>query len=308
MMDASMYRYMDVGLIHFMAYPQTIKGDGPVLETVRQIAEDDYFTFIEITWIKDPAVRNQVRDMLNQAGMKVAFAAQPALLTQKLSLNTTDETERRRAVEQVKACIDEAYFMGACGLAVLAGRDPGEASRPAEKKLLVSSLKEICRYSALKGDMPVVLETFDRVPFGKNCIIGPTREAAEIAAEVRSECPNFGLMIDLSHLPLLSESAMESLTLARDYLMHVHIGNCVMRDPAHPAYGDEHPRFGIEGGENGVRELADFLRALIEIGYLKEGEPKPVSFEVKPIAAIGETSAIVVANAKRTLNQAWAMV
>jgi len=117
MMDASMYRYMDVGLIHFMAYPQTIKGDGPVLETVRQIAEDDYFTFIEITWIKDPAVRNQVRDMLNQAGMKVAFAAQPALLTQKLSLNTTDETERRRAVEQVKACIDEAYLRpcGSCG-------------------------------------------------------------------------------------------------------------------------------------------------------------------------------------------------
>lgn len=307
-MNESMYRYMDVGLIHFMAYPQTIKGEGPVLETVREIAEDDYFTLIEITWIKDPAVREQVRDLLAQSGMKIAFGAQPALLTQKLSLNTTDEAERRRAVDQIKECIDEAYFMGARGLAVLAGRDPGEQARDAEKKLLVESLKELCQYSASKGKMPIVLETFDRLPFGKNAIIGPSIEAVEIAEKVKANCVNFGLMVDLSHLPLLSETATECIKTVKDHLVHVHIGNCAMRDPNHPAYGDEHPRFGIEGGENDVAELTEFLRALLEGGYLKAGEPKPVSFEVKPIVASGETSAAIVANAKRALNKAWALV
>jgi hypothetical protein len=81
-----------------------------------------------------------------------------------------------------------------------------------------------------------------------------------------------------------------------------------MRDPSHPAYGDEHPAFGCEGGENGVIELAEFLAALFRFGYFNEDGPRPMSFEVKPIAAYNESPELVIASAKRTLNQAWAML
>ncbi len=60
-MQESLHAYMKVGLIHFMAYPSTMKGEGPILETVKKIAQDDYFDVIEITWIKDPGVRQQVK-------------------------------------------------------------------------------------------------------------------------------------------------------------------------------------------------------------------------------------------------------
>ncbi len=307
-MNESMYRYMDVGIIHFMAYPSTIRGEGPILETIKAIADDDYFTLIEITHIKDEEIRQQAKELLNIAGMKIAYGAQPVLLTQKLSLNPDDQAERRKAIDAIKASIDEAYFMGAKGCAVLAGKDPGEAQRNAAKKLLVESIVELCEYSKSKGNMPILLETFDRLPFGKNAVVGPTTESVSIADEVRSKVSNFGLMLDLSHLPLLGESARESLTAAKDHLMHVHIGNCVMRDPSHPAYGDEHPRFGIPGGENDVDELAEFLSVLFDIGYLNTDGPKPVSFEVKPIAAFNESSETVIAASKRTLNKAWALV
>jgi len=33
-MQDSIYNFMKVGLIHFMAYPETMKGDGPILETL----------------------------------------------------------------------------------------------------------------------------------------------------------------------------------------------------------------------------------------------------------------------------------
>jgi sugar phosphate isomerase/epimerase len=115
-------------------------------------------------------------------------------------------------------------------------------------------------------------------------------------------------MLDLSHLPLLGETAKGMLTAGKPFLKHIHIGNCVMKDASHPAYGDEHPRFGIPGGENGVDELDEFLRVLLDIGYLDGKTPRPVSFEVKPIAAFGETTAAVVAGSKRTLNQAWAKI
>jgi hypothetical protein len=78
-----------------------------------------------------------------------------------------------------------------------------------------------------------------------------------------------------------------------------------MKDSAHPAYGDSHPRFGCEGGENDISELAEFLKVLREIGYLDRHD-RFVSFEVMPMK--GESSELVIAGAKRTLRQAWARV
>ena len=36
-MNESMHKYMKVGIIHFMAYPVSTKGEGPILETLRRI-------------------------------------------------------------------------------------------------------------------------------------------------------------------------------------------------------------------------------------------------------------------------------
>ena len=308
-MNESIYKYADVGLIHFMAYPQCIKGEGPILETLQKICEDDYFTLVEITWMKDPEVRKKAKRMLQQAGMNYAFGAQPTLLTQKLNLNDPDQTGRKKAIDQIKSAIDEAYEMECSGLAFLSGKDPGDDARDEGLQLLFDSVTDICEYAASQGEMPILMETFDQLGFGKNTILGPTRDAVAFAEAVQSCCDNFGLMLDLSHLPLLGETPWKMLYEARDVVEHVHIGNCVMRDPTHPAYGDEHPSFGCEGGENGVIEVAEFLTALFKIGYFSEDNgPMPLSFEVKPIAAFEESSELVIASAKRTLNQAWGMV
>ncbi|MGI6296077.1 MAG: sugar phosphate isomerase/epimerase family protein [Armatimonadota bacterium] len=307
-MQESIYKYADVGLIHFMAYPEVTKGEGPVLETLQKICEDDYFTLVEVTWIKDPEIRKQAASMIEQAGMKCAFGAQPTLLTQKLNLNDPDEEGRKKAVEQIKSSIDEACEIGACGLGFLSGKDPGAAGREEGLQLLFESVLEICDYAAEKGGLPIALETFDQLDCGKNTILGPTEVAVDFAEAVQLYYPNFGLMLDLSHMPMLNETPWKMLYAAKDVVAHVHIGNCVIRDPEHPAYGDEHPRFGVDGGENGAIELAEFLEALFKIGYLDGKTPKPLSFEVKPIAAYNEKSELVIANAKRALNKAWAMI
>ena len=66
-MNELMSKYMEVGLIHFMAYPSTMKGEGPICETVKKIALDPYFTAIEVTWIKEPEVRKAVKRMVETA-------------------------------------------------------------------------------------------------------------------------------------------------------------------------------------------------------------------------------------------------
>lgn len=306
-MDKPWEGILKLGIVHFMAFPETIKGEGPILETMTKIAEDDFFAEVEVTWMKDPEVRKRVREVLEASHLTVGYGAQPPLLVQKLDLNALDRGEREKAIAQVEACVDEALELGAGRVALLSGPDPGEDDRERAMGLLADSLKRICAYAKEKG-LGITLEIFDR-DVDKRCLIGPADEAAALAEAVRADYEEFGLLYDLSHLPLLREEPLKALSIIKDHLVHIHVGNCVMRDPTHPAYGDQHPRFGIAGGENDVPQVVEFLRALFQVGYLSEeprGELPIVAFEVKPLP--GESSGVVIANAKRVWREAWARV
>jgi hypothetical protein len=52
-------------------YPETIKGEGPILETLKKIAVDDYFNAVEITWIKDRELRKKAKRTLNEAWLRM---------------------------------------------------------------------------------------------------------------------------------------------------------------------------------------------------------------------------------------------
>ena len=111
-MNTPLHHHIRPGIVHFMAFPATMKGEGPILETCRQILADPYFEVIEISWIKDPAVRSQVKAMIASAGVEAKYGGQPRLLTQKLDLNSADETMRQRAVAEIKSAVDEAGELG----------------------------------------------------------------------------------------------------------------------------------------------------------------------------------------------------
>jgi sugar phosphate isomerase/epimerase len=297
-----MRKFMRVGLIHFMAYPATIKGEGPILETLKTIAADDYFDVVEVSWIKDDQVRAEARAMLETAHMTIAYGAQPRLLTQGLNLNHLDPTERRKAIDTVKEGINEAMELGAVGCAFLSGPyEPGGEEKALA--VLVDSTVELCSYAKSKGDLKIVHEIFD-YDVDKKSLVGPAPLARRYAELVTAQCDNFGLMADLSHIPLIHENYRQALEPIKDYLVHAHMGNCVVADPSAPGYGDLHPRFGFPGGENDVDELAEYLKVLLDIGFLNEQNPPIVSFEVKPFG--DEEAELVIANAKRTLNRAWA--
>lgn len=303
-MNEPYLKYFDLSIVHFMAYPEAIGGDGPIIETLTEIAADPFFTAVEVGRINDEKSRKEAAKLLEQAHMRVGFGAQPILLAGNYNLNSPDENERKKAIDAVKEGIDQAYELGAERLALLSGPAPQDDSKRGEQiELLCDSLNQICAYAESKGSPGITLEIFDP-DIDKKALIGHTQDAAKVAEAVKGERPSFGVMVDLSHLPLQRETAHEALSAVADHLVHAHLGNCVMKDPNHPAYGDQHPRFGIEGGENDVPQLVEFIEALFAVGFL-DGRKKPfVGFEVKPQA--GESSQLVIANAKRVFNEAWA--
>lgn len=301
-MIESMKKYMKVGIVNFMAYPTTIKGEGPIVEATQKIAKDDYFDAIEVTWIKDKETRKQVAEIVKTAGLTLGYGCQPRHLTTGLNINSLDEKVRLEALASLKEGVDEAYELGAVGCAFLSGKYE-EAKKEEAFAALVKSTKELCAYAKTKGDVKVILEIFD-YDFDKKSLIGPAGLAKRFAETIREEYDNFGLMVDLSHIMQLHETIEEAILPIKDYIVHAHIANCVTQDPAMPAYGDAHPRFGFLNSAVGVDEVVHFLKVLMDIGFISEERCPIVSFEVKPWG--DEDPDLVVANAKRVLNQAWA--
>ncbi len=299
---ASMHRFMKVGLIHFMAYPATMRGEGPVVETLRSILVDDYFDAVEVTWIKDDQQRAQAKELLAQSHLTVCYGAQPRLLTTGLNPNDLDENGREAAEKTLLEAIDEAEYLGSKGIAFLAGKF-SEEYKEEHYRQLIKTTSNLCAYAAKKG-MMVELEVFD-FDLDKKSLIGPAPYAAQFAADMRNRFANFGLMVDLSHLPQTYETAKFAIRVMRPYITHLHIGSAVLEQGA-VAFGDTHPRFGFPNGVNDVQEVYDFLKVCYEEGLLDPDDPPVLSFEVKPWE--GEDPKIVIANAKRVLNRAWAML
>jgi sugar phosphate isomerase/epimerase len=296
---------MRVGIFHPQAFPDVGDDDGATFDSLEQIALDPYFDAIEVGRFGGSDLRARAREMFEAAGVTVAYTAAPAVLGKKLNLNALDEGVRKSAVAFLKEELDIAAELGAVGMSLLSGPDPGSDDRSAAVDQLVISLVELCAY-ADEVDVPLImLETFDR-DVEKRALVGPNALGVHVSIRVRERQPNFGLLLDLSHIPLQHERPPDALRAARDHLFHAHIGNCILKDTGHLAYGDQHPHFGVTGGENGVEEVAEFLRCLFEIGYLSDGVRPIVSFEIKPQPQ--ETSDLIIANAKRTLNAAWGLV
>ena len=297
--------FMKVGIVHGMVFPECLAGEGPILETLTKIAEDGFFSAVDYGGCKDASIKGDVAALLKASRLTINFSAQPALLLPKLDLNALDDELRNKSIQAIKSCVDEAYEVGAETLTVLSGPYPGDADSEKAMSLLIDSLKQLCEYAKSQGNLAICLEVFDR-EIDKRSLIGPSESAVEVAKAVREAgYPTFGLMHDLSHLPLLYETPAQALSTTKDYLTLVHLGNCVL-DQSNPLYGDKHPIFGVEGGANDVPELAEYLRTLFDIGYLSKRKRAFVSFEVKPYG--NETSEMAIVNVKRTLKEAWTLV
>jgi len=306
MENFSIYKYMKLGIVHFKAYPQATTGEGPIVETLRKIVEDDFWTAVEVGWMKDPKVRHEAAKLLETSHLTVCYANQPRMFTLKLNINDFDPTERAKAMSAMKNGVNEAFQLGATSMRVFSGKHPGEAKKEEAKKILVDSLKEICRYTNEQGPMEIYMKVFD-YDIDKCFLIGHFQDAADVAAEVNREFPNFGVLADLSHFPLLRETPEESIPLVKRYPLHFHIGNCAFRDRKHPGYGDLQPRFGMPGGETDTPQVRDYFRLLLDLKLLNPDKRPVLSAEVRPLL-LEESSETVIANTKRVIKGAWARV
>ena len=185
-----------------MAYPSTIKGEGPIEETILKIAIDEYFDAIEITWINERETRKRVKKMLDSAHLSVAYGAQPRLLTTGQNINDLDESKRQIAVANLKEGIDEAYEMGAVGFGFLSGKYTEDKKEDAYQAL-VNSTKEICTYAKSKGNLKIALEVFDFDIEGEFLVSAISREGSTVIPGDDTKIRRNDILIGIAKLSAL---------------------------------------------------------------------------------------------------------
>ncbi|HLC01887.1 MAG TPA: TIM barrel protein [Anaerolineales bacterium] len=300
-MDQPIQVVAKIGVVLGTSFP-VAPGGPPVEDALSVIVEDPYFDAVELSAFSDPAAPARVRNLCELGHLTMAYAVGPTVFGRALSLHARDTDVRLAAIEALQGCIDDAIALRAERVTLVSGPQAAPEDHSAEVDLLVDSLLRLCEYSLNRGGPPVDLETFD-CEIERKRLLGPTALAVEVAGRVRRRFPSFGLLIDMSHIPLLGESIPQALELAHEVLTHVHLGNCVLRDRQHPDYGDSHPRFGLPGSENGVEQLRAALQTLLDLGFLNSRDRPILSFEVRPRPE--ESPRAVLAGNKRALEAAW---
>lgn len=294
-MRDSIHKYFKIGTIQWMSFPKS-----DPMDSLKAICRDDFFDVIEIRGYGE---RNEEgKKLLEQSHLTVCYGAQPNLLASKLNPNAIDEKERKKAEDTLIEAINEAEYLGAKGIAFLAGKWEKDTKEEAYRQLLKTT-RNVCDYAATKG-MNVELEVFD-FDVDKAALIGPAPYAARFAADMRMTNNNFGLLVDLSHFPITYENSRFVIRTCRPYITHFHFGNAVVRKEC-DGYGDLHPRMGYPNSANDTEELTEYLTVLKEEGFFQASDPYVLSMEVTLQG--DEDEQIVLANTKRVLNRAWALV
>jgi sugar phosphate isomerase/epimerase len=291
--------HLEISCIHCALNPQFLKGEGPLLEFADYILHDDFFNRIEIAHITDPAIRRKLVQRAEICRVNRTFLAQPTVFTQQLNMGSLDRAERERAIQQLRICLDEAQEIGADMMTFCSGPADG-TDLSVGMDYYADGIAELHR-RAEELRIHLILEPFDE-QLDKKRFFGSTKKVVALMERLPTSMPYFSIMVDLSHIPLLSEDITETVQQLSPYLEHVHIGNGVtLRGDSR--FGDSHPYFGYPNGNNDIEEITTFLSALIQVGYIKTEHRNTLGIELIPVA--NESVKDVLAGAKRTLRDAW---
>jgi sugar phosphate isomerase/epimerase/DhnA family fructose-bisphosphate aldolase class Ia len=305
-------------LVFWTAYPGPGNLDGAsrslidgsyLLSALDAVLADKSFTAIELTSLKSKKLQQQVAKKVKDSGKRVAFHCAPVQwvneegLIDPADLSAPSEVHRARAVDRVRRLLDEAALYGARQVFVASGRNPASGQPYDDKSdllqrqalaALANSLRTLAREAKPRG-MQLAVSVCDAGSHDpglfRHALIGPSARALELLEPLRGEgLDNLGLAIDTGRLCLGGEGPDVVARLA-PYLQWVHVGNSV------PGLGDLHPRFGAANSAVGPAQLAEYMRALAEVGY--EG---PLGVAVRPVGS--DVPRAVVAVALSLLNEA----
>jgi len=294
-------KYARLGLVHHLLYPKCMEDADDHAETLAGFVQrGDIETFDCCLPYGDDRQQRLVPLIRNCGKSDIAFASHlfPYRMLSPCSLVPHEQAQVRLIMKDL---VQQAGAVGASRF-IFASGGPGPADA-AEGHY--GAFAELCRW--LCGELrqhgiTALLEPFDTA-IDKKFLYGSTESCVALVESLQGDGDNFGIELDVGHVPLIGESFEHAIRTAGPVLQRVHLGNCVLKDKSNPRYGDTHPPVGWPPGEIDVPELTEILRCLLDIGFLNQHQRGSLLLEMTPWP--GRTAEETVTDSLDRLGQAW---
>lgn len=298
-MDA-LTKYAKIGLTHNAFYPY--KHDPARHErTLAELLERDDIEALDLTIPYAEPYRTRSIERVKASGKATVYNGY-LLPTSDIPLSTASPTEQAQMLILSREQADIALEIGSVFFMQSVGADPGEERREQAFENLGIYIRELTAHIRRKRSMPFLIELMDR-ELDKCSLCGPTEEVVQFVDRLSERVPDVGLVVDVSHIPLMKETFEHTLSASRKYMRHVHLGNCVLKDRSSPWWGDKHPPLGLPGSEIDTPQVAEVLRLLWDLGYLDSGDRPIISLEIRPFP--GKSVDETIKDNLNRLNRAW---
>lgn len=297
-------KFARIGLVHHMLYPRCVDDPDYHERTLIELVRRSDIETLDCCLPYGRDRQERLIDAIRESGKThLAFAIHLYPFA-KLPFTATQPSQQAQARLIIDDMIRQAAAIGAAGFIFAAGGPPFATASAAEHEAFFDFCCWLCENLA-KHNIDAMLEPFD-YDFDKSFLYGPMERCVELAARVRERFPNFGLEVDVAHLPLMHEDFSQALQLAAPYLKRVHLGNCVSRKTDDPFFGDKHPPIGYAHGDIDVPQIAIILQTLHEIGFLHPDRRGDLVIEIKPFSHLSEDES--VADNLGRVKKAWSQV
>jgi sugar phosphate isomerase/epimerase len=303
-MNQPLTRFARLGLVHHMLHAGAMEDPDEHAATLEALLQRADIETLDCCLPYRLELQERLARAIRASGKtRVTFAVH-LFPYKKFSPASTSSTEQAQVRLIMEDFIRQAAAIGATGFIFAAGGPPAGQATAAHHRAFADFCRWLCERLAPHG-IDALLEPFD-YDFDKRFLHGPLDRTLELVADVASDCPNFGLELDMAHLPLMREPFVSAIQRTARWLKRVHLGNCVMRTPADPFYGDRHPPIGYPGGEIDVPQLQEILSALLDVGFLQTANRGDLVIEMNPFP--GRSVDDSVADNLKRVATAWAQV
>ena len=271
--------YIKLGVNHHLLYCDAVSDPVAHLATLERVLSDERLDAVDLWIPSDSRIASRAIACCTESPCDIHYNVGTRAGRPSAEPASPDPATRAYSLSFYKEELALAVAAGAVKIVTNSGPDQPD-NRAGATSALVDFYCEIC--SLVPESTVILIEPTDR-DVSKRKLIGPSSEAVEVVRRVRAEGhANMASMVDMGHLPLMHETVSQAFAATGPYCGHVHLGNCILRNPDHPLFGDKHVPWGIDDGEYGMEELVELLRCAFACGYLGAGRRGTLTFEMRP--------------------------
>ncbi len=266
-----------LGSNHMFLYPQSMVDEAAHLESLCELAATKHVSSLDC-WLWRGATAREEAKILLDSGKIINYNIGDRFGEDVALPASKDPKERERAYSLMMREIGYALELNSKKIVFGSGPDDPNDHKGAQERFF----ELIMRVSEqIPHDVVLSFEPTDW-NIHKKFLFGPLDETIEFIDRVRAAgFERIGLLLDMCHIPIIYETLESALEKGGRVLNHVHLGNCIIKDPQHPLYGDRHAPWSHPQGEYTEKDGIRFIRMLKGIGYFDQPNAT-VAFEMRP--------------------------